>query len=105
MKQYIFYINMQIIVNQQNKKLVLNKEFRLRNSRAERGRLRHISSSRECASLRSFLSHRNEISYEIKKLPCEINRKAVHKNSKKYAQFRNRTRDTGIFSPLLYQLS
>ena len=36
----------------------MNKEFRSRNSRAERGRLRHISYSRECASSRSFLCNR-----------------------------------------------
>ena len=44
-----------------------NKEFRLRNSRAERGRLRHISSSRECASFAErFFSYRNEVSYTKK---------------------------------------
>ena len=36
------------------------KECALAHSRAERGRLRHISSSRECASCGAFLCHRTK---------------------------------------------
>ena len=45
----------------------MNKEFRSRNSRAERGRLRHISSSREFDPYGAFLCNRNEVSYYTKK--------------------------------------
>ena len=44
--------------------LLYEKECVLAHSRAERGRLRHISSSRECASHGAFLCHRTKFSYD-----------------------------------------
>ena len=40
--------------------LLYKKECALAHSRAERGRLRHISSLRECASRGAFLCHRTK---------------------------------------------
>ena len=43
------------------------KECALAHSRAERGRLRHVSASRECVSSRSVFCFIGRNSYEIKK--------------------------------------
>ena len=47
--------------------LLYEKECALAHSRAERGRLRHISSSRECASRGAFLCHRAKFPMTQKK--------------------------------------
>ena len=47
--------------------LLYEKECALAHSRAERGRLRHISSSRECASRGAFLCHREKFPMAQKK--------------------------------------
>ena len=46
---------------------VKKKECALAHSRAERGRLRHVSSSRECASRGAFLCHRAKFPMTQKK--------------------------------------
>ena len=112
------------------------KECALAHSRAERGRLRYVSASRECASSRSVFCFIGRNFLWNKKAPRVAtlgaflildNKKAgdgkrthvsslegwcstieLHPHDKLWncnAQNRNRTSDTRIFSPLLYQLS
>ena len=65
--------------------LSYKKECALAHSHAECGRLRHISSSRECASRGAFLCHRAkfpiEVSYDIKKTFIPVIRTKVCSSS------------------------
>ena len=54
------------------KRVSYEKECALAHSRAERGRLRHVSSSRECASRGAFFCHRTKLPMTKKNHPKRI---------------------------------